>query len=68
MLGWSERGKNPRFALEPSHAVNVTSKGFGKDFDSYVAAELGIAGTIYLSHPASANGGQDFIRAEPGPC
>ena len=60
MLGWSERGKNPRFALEPSHAVNVTSKGFGKDFDSYVAAELGIAGTVNLTHPARTNLREDF--------
>ena len=46
--------------LETGHAVGVTGKGFGEDLDGYVAAELGIAGTVNLTHPARTNLREDF--------
>jgi hypothetical protein len=39
---------------------------FGKDFDRDRAVETSVARTVYLAHPARADRGANFIRAEPG--
>jgi hypothetical protein len=42
------------------------AKAFGQNLDRYVAAQLGIVSAVNLSHPTSANGGQDFVGAQVG--
>jgi len=53
-----------RFAFEARHAPGVRGKSLGQHFDGDVAIQLGVAGAIYLSHAARADGGQDFVVTE----
>ena len=49
------------FSLEPSEPFLISGKGFRKDFDRDFAAELGVAGTVDLSHTARTNRGKDLV-------
>jgi len=52
------------FALESSHPLRVLGKGFGQDFQRHVAAELGVIGTVHLTHSAFTDRGGDPIICE----
>jgi hypothetical protein len=51
-VGMVERSKDLCFALEARHAVRIAGKNFRQDFQRYVAAERGVAGSIDLPHAA----------------
>jgi hypothetical protein len=53
-----------RLALEASHAIRVSGKGLGQDFDGDDAIQTSIAGAINLTHPTCPNGREDFIGAQ----
>ena len=57
-------GEEFGFALESGQAPGVGADGLGQDLDCDLALEIGIRGAIDLAHPAGAEGGDDFIRAE----
>ncbi len=47
-----QRSENLRFALKTGHSFGVVGESLGQDLQCYVAAKLGIAGTIHLTHAA----------------
>ena len=51
-----ERGQHLRLALESSQSFGVVGELIGEDFDRHVATELGVLGSVDLTHPAFANG------------
>ena len=59
-----ERGEQLRFAFEASKPIGIEDEGLGQDFQRDAAVQRGVAGAIDLSHPACANGREDFVRAE----
>ena len=59
-----ERGKDFRFALEAGDAIRIRREQFGQDLQRYVASELRVPSTIDFAHPAGAEGGEDFVRAD----
>ena len=65
-VGMVQRRQRLRFALEPREAIRVGRERLGQDFDGNVPIELRVARAVDLAHAAGANGGEDFIGAEPG--
>lgn len=51
-----EGGEQTGFLLEAGEALGVAREGFRQDFDGHLAAELGVAGAVDLTHPT----GTDF--------
>ena len=62
----TQRREDFCFALEPRHAFAITSERFWQDLDGYIAAKLGITGTVDFTHAARTNSGEDFIGAQVG--
>src|SRR4051812_31232082 len=60
-----QRRQHLRFALEPRHAFGVTGERLRQDFQSDVAAKLGVARAVNLAHAAGANRRKDLVGAEP---
>ena len=56
-----------RFALEPLLANRITRKLLRKNLDRNGAIQTSIAGAVDFAHPASAEGGTDFIGSEECP-
>ena len=65
-IGMIERSEHFRFALKTGESFGIVSKRFRQNLDGHVALELSVVRLIYLSHSASANGGEDFVHAEFG--
>jgi hypothetical protein len=65
-VGMIQGGKNLGFSLEPRHPSRIVGKTVRQDFDRDVAFELGVAGTIDLTHAARTDHGADFVMAEFG--
>ena len=63
-VGMVQRGEDLRFAIEAGEAVGVAGEGSGKNFDSGVAVELGIAGAVDFAHAAGAERREDFVMGE----
>ena len=55
-----------RFLLETAEAIRVSRKGGWKHLDGDLAAEPRVPRPIDLSHPARADGREDFVGTEPG--
>ncbi|MGB7220680.1 MAG: hypothetical protein WBD07_17915 [Vicinamibacterales bacterium] len=53
------------FALKTRQPLGVLGEGLWKYLDGDVALQAGITRSVDLTHPAGADGGDDFIRAEP---
>ena len=62
-----EQGEGLRLPDEPPPAMLVSESLGGRDLNRDVAAKPRVAGTIDLTHTASAQRRQDFVCAEPGP-
>src|SRR4030095_1787259 len=60
------RGGCAGFLLESTEAIDVSRECWGEDFDRDITSESRIARAVYLAHAASAEGGDDFVRAETG--
>ncbi len=63
-VGMIQRCEDFRFALEPRHAFGIARERFGQDFQRHIAPELRIPCAVHLAHPACANSGKDFVRAD----
>ena len=50
--------------LETLHPLRVLRERLGEDLDGHFALQLRIVRAIHLTHPAHAQGAQDFIGAE----
>ena len=61
-----ERREQLRFTLEAGEAIGIENEGVRQDFQRHVTVERRVACAIDLAHSASANGRNDFIRAEAG--
>jgi hypothetical protein len=61
-----QRGGCAGFLLESTEAIDVGRECCGEHFDRDITSESRIAGTVDLAHAASAEGGDDFVRAETG--
>lgn len=57
--------QEPCFALEAVHTFLVACELLGKDFDSNVSAEFGIARAVNFSHPIRTDRLEDFVHADP---
>ena len=56
-------GYGASFLFEAAEAVGILRESFREDFDGYVAAEAGVFCAKYFAHSASADWGDDFVRA-----
>jgi hypothetical protein len=61
-----ERGNRTRFLLETPQAIGIGGEGSGQNFDGDVASQALITSAVDLSHSASANHCDDFVRSEFG--
>ena len=62
-VGMVQRGKDFRFAFKTSEAVGFFCKRLRQDLQCYVAVELGIPGSIHLTHTAFTEQTGHFVRA-----
>jgi hypothetical protein len=56
-----DRREQVCFALQASKIVGLVSEPRRKNFNGYVAAELGVTRTINLAHAARADLGEQFV-------
>ena len=66
-VGIVDRREHLRLSAETCHALGVVGERLGQDFQRDVAAKLGVFRSIDLTHPASAERRDDFIRADASP-
>ena len=59
-----ERRENFCLALKSSQALFIFGELVRQDLDRHIPAELSIACTINVSHPAFANGLEDLVVVE----
>ena len=59
-----ERREHVRFSPEPGEAFRVAPQRLGKNLQSDITTELGVAAAVYLSHAALSDDGDDFVRPE----
>lgn len=57
-------GEDLGFACEPRDAITIEREVGWQKLDRNVAAKLRVARSIHLAHPASTDGGEDFVRPE----
>ena len=67
MFGWLREARELGLALEPRQAVRVRGEQIRQDFQRDIAIELGVAGTVHLTHATFTNLGTDFIDTEARP-
>ena len=59
-----QRGECSSLAVESCQPLGILSDRLGQYFDRHIATEVGVRRPIHLAHPAFADLGSDFIRAE----
>jgi hypothetical protein len=59
-----ERREHLRFTTETREAIGIVCHGGQEHLDRDVAIQLGVPRAVDLAHPAGAERGNDFIRAE----
>ena len=59
-----QRREHLPFALEARDAIGVGRERLGQNLQRDVAIEVRVFRAIDLTHPASAEGGRDFVRSE----
>src|SRR6478736_3610942 len=55
-----------RFACEAGDSVGILCDGRRQHLEGDLASQLGITRPVDLAHPASTEGGEDFVRAKMG--
>jgi hypothetical protein len=60
-----ERGEDLCLPLESSETLRIVREEIREDFDSYLAIQARVTGTINLPHSAHTNKGENFVRAQP---
>jgi hypothetical protein len=58
-------GGGERLLLEPVEPIRILRNPLREYLDRDLTAKPGVPRPIDLAHPARAEGGKDFIRAEP---
>ena len=61
-----QRGEDFGFALEAREPIGIAGERLGQHLDRDLAFQLGVRRAIHLAHPAGADLGGDFVRAEAG--
>ena len=64
MLRWFSEASDLCLALEPRETLCVGGERLRQDFDRDWAVQVRVGGLIDLTHPAHADLGADFVRAE----
>jgi hypothetical protein len=64
----AQRGDSAGFVLEPAPTIRIRQEHGGKNLDRNIASEPWIASAIHLTHPAGADGRNDFIATNTGTC
>src|SRR5688572_33481508 len=59
-----QRGKDLGLSPEPGEALRIEREGSGQYLQRDVAAEVGIAGSIHLSHATGAEQPNHFVGTE----
>jgi len=59
-----ERGEDFGLTLKATETINIQRKLIRKNLDRHIALQLGVSGTIYLSHTAAPKEGCDFERTK----
>jgi len=67
-VGMIQGGSGLGFLLKAAKTVGIARPVLGKHFDRHVAFQCGIAGAIDFAHAARAQGRDDLIGIDPGPC
>jgi hypothetical protein len=61
-IGMVQCSKHSGLALETSHAVRISGKILGEDFQRYITIQTTVMGTVHLAHPARTNCREDLER------
>jgi hypothetical protein len=56
-----ERSEDLGFPLKTCHALGVSSKDLGQNFERYIPVQLGVVGTVDFSHPSFADLLDDLV-------
>src|SRR5262245_51932499 len=65
---WMIEGcEHPRFVLEAGQSIGVARKRLCQNLDGDVSSKPGIARAVDLTHPARAEGRNDFVRTDTPP-
>jgi len=59
-----QRREHVGFALKSHDPLSVARERFGKDFQRNIALQLRVARPVDLPHPAGADQGKNFVRAD----
>ena len=62
----AQRSEDLCLALEPREPLTVGGERFRQDFDRDRPVQVRVGGAIDFTHPAHADLGADFVRAEAG--
>jgi hypothetical protein len=65
-VGMIQRRHGPRFLLETMAARRIARNFVGKHLQRNVASQAGVARFVHFAHATSADGCEDFIRAQRG--
>ena len=63
-IGMIQRGDGARFEFEALAAHGIVSHVRRQDLQGDVASEASVAGAVYFTHAARAEGRDDFVGAE----
>jgi hypothetical protein len=59
-----ERGQDPGFPFEATHALLILGKDLGQNFQGHLAVQPGIGGPIHFAHPAGTKLGGDLVMGD----
>ena len=63
-IGVTQRGQRLRLALEPREPFGIMCERLRQDLDRDVPLELRVPCPVDFAHPATADEGDDFVRAD----
>ena len=64
-VGVIQRGRAPRFLLEPQQTGGIPGQIGGEELEGHLAAKAQLRGEPDLAHASRSDEGDDFVRAEP---
>jgi len=65
-IGMIERGEEFCFAAEAAQAIGIGGNSGRQDFERDFAAQLAVAGAVYLAHAAHTKKSADFVKTNFG--
>jgi len=66
-VGMIQRGQDPGFPFEPGYTQGIPSKCLEQDLECDIAVQLGVMGTVNLTHPAFTELGFDSVMGNCRP-